>query len=101
MTLYETDLLNSAYGAKRPWNSIDAQSRIRHRTENQALIDKCCNCPYADCFDCVSHKAIPKYMRFVALFELSKPMDYICKELKISRSSYFNYKNKLMKGAIA
>ena len=100
MTLYEQELVASAYCATKPWNSIDASRKPRHKEEDQAQIDKCFNCPFSECYNCLTKKAIPKYIRFVMMFELSNSMEDICRELKISRTSYFNYKKKLLKGVL-
>lgn len=103
MNMPEKKLIGSAYSAVLPWDSIDALQPFSIATDSQELIDKCCNCPYADCYNCLSGRARkePKYYRFIDLFEKHMSREDICSELKISRKSYFNYRNKLLGGIVA
>jgi response regulator of citrate/malate metabolism len=102
MTLAERQLIDSAFSAVKPWNSIDAMSLKHVSSEEQALIDKCCNCQYPYCFNCIQKKSstVPKYMRFVELITTKLSAKEICEELNISRASYFNYKKRLTRSQV-
>lgn len=74
--------------ACKPWNSpyygeaerIEAQ----YGSDDQDAIEKCINCPYSACIDCLNGKKI-KYDR-VKLFDLiahGLGADEICRTLKI------------------
>jgi len=87
MNVWDLDIVKSAYKAVLPWNSLDASVKFSYKTDDQKLIDRCCNCPYSECYNCISSRAKepPKYNMFVALFYENASAEEICSKLHISR----------------
>ena len=104
-------LVRAALSARLPWLSPDAEPEYGYSTDPQELIDKCCNCPCADCVDCIgggkkTRKGRPSAANdltaFAKLVMDGISVNQVCAILGIGRSTFYNYKNQLnMKGAIA
>lgn len=96
--------------AVAPWNSIYRDDQpVRVSQETQDEINFCLQrCPYADteCCNCLGggtheKKGRPSVEekidveRLKEMLRLKVPQKKICEELRISRSSIYNYKKKL------
>lgn len=95
--------------AAMPWNSVYRDDPIEKRTyDTQEEINFCLQrCPYADteCCNCLGggtheKKGRPSVEekidveRLKEMLRLKVPQKKICEELRISRSSIYNYKKK-------
>ena len=103
MTALELDLISLAQTAKKPWNTIDAQTAIRYRSEPQVSIDKCMSCSFDECCNCLSSgksghvekKKPSAFKEFERLFSSGLGKESICKHLQITTRTYYNYKSIL------
>lgn len=89
--------------ACKPWNSVDAGERFTAATgEGQDRIDKCLECPYAECFNCYDSRAKENAQHrnfdpdaLMELLLLKKKPEEILQQMNVSKRTIYNYRKKL------
>lgn len=108
----EETLIKAAMCARLPWLSPDAEPEYIFQTDPPELIEKCCHCTRSDCVDCIagmkySQCGRPKNSNKVSLSDFTELLtrglnrEQVCSLLGIGRATFYNYKNQLLKGAMA
>lgn len=77
-----------------PWFSLDSESVESYYGESQEKINRCLNCPKACCNNCFGNSPVRENRedRFMEMMRTKYTKEQICRELKISRATYFRYK---------
>lgn len=105
-------LVKAAMTARLPWFSPDAEPEYIFQTDPPELIEKCCNCTESDCVNCIAgmkhlETGRPKNANKTSLSDFTELLtrglnrEQVCSLLGIGRATFYNYKNKILKGAMA
>lgn len=106
-------LVKAAMTARLPWFSPDAEPEYIFQTDPPELIEKCCHCTESDCVNCIAErkyeptgksKGKPRKAEqtaFIQLITEGLSVKQVCAALGIGRRTFYNYKNKILKGATA
>lgn len=93
MTQREQALIKAVQNAMLPW-AIGEKLNIQ-TWDTQSQIDRCCNCPFVECFDCISQQKAGgrgqkrDLSEFKKLLALGLSRKQICEQLNISKTTYF------------
>ena len=96
MTLtYQDNLIKAVSHAVLPW-AIGEKLNVQS-WDTQEQIDKCCNCCFAECTNCVAMEKSKggkgnkrDITKFAELYAKGVPKNQICAMLEISVRSYYN-----------
>ena len=92
---YKSEIADAVLGVY-PWFSADALPNESYYDTQQAEIDQCLFCTKSQCTNCLEHNKTARAIdTFEAMLAAKKTMKEICASLKISRSTYFNYKQRI------
>ena len=93
LTTYQEELVKAVANAVLPWNIGEKINVPTWDTQEQ--IEKCCNCCFADCTDCLSMKKTVgrgnkrDTTMFDQMFSKGESRVQICNTLGISKATYF------------